>query len=90
MPITPKRGSLFHAETHLKLAELRDYFQAEQDRSGDKVELPLVKLPAESVAYWGTATILLLTMYWFAVFRDFGLRAKPDDKAWDTPLRAFG
>ncbi|GEM_PF-5450298 len=69
----------------LKLAELRDYFQAEQDRSGDKVELPLVKLPAESVAYWGTATILLLTMYWFAVFRDFGLRIKPDDKAWDTP-----
>ena len=69
----------------LKLAELRDYFQAEQDRAGDKVELPLVKTPAESVAYWGTATILLLATYWFAVFRDFGLRAKPDDKAWDTP-----
>jgi hypothetical protein len=69
----------------LKLAELRDYFQAEQDRAGDKVELPFVKLPAESVAYWGTATILLLAMYWFAVFRDFRLRAKPDDKAWDTP-----
>jgi len=45
----------------LKLAELRDYFQAEQDRAGDKVELPLIKLPAESVAYWGTATIFLLT-----------------------------
>jgi hypothetical protein len=69
----------------LQLAELRDYFQAEQDRVGDKVELPLVKLPAESVAYWGTAIIFLLATYWFAVFRDFRLRAKPDDKAWDTP-----
>jgi hypothetical protein len=69
----------------LKLAELRDYFQSEQDRAGDKVELPLVKLPAESIAYWGTATILLLTTYWCAVFRDLGFRVKPDDKAWDTP-----
>jgi hypothetical protein len=69
----------------LALAELRDYFQAEQDRAGDRVELPLVKLPAESVAYWGTATIFLLTTYLFAVFRDFRLRAKPDDKAWNTP-----
>jgi len=69
----------------LKLAELRDYFQAEQDRTADKVELPLVKLPAESVAYWGAAVIFLLATYWFAVFRDFGSRAKPIDKAWDVP-----
>jgi hypothetical protein len=69
----------------LKFAELRDHFQAEQDRAEDKVELPLVKLPAASIANWGTATILLLTTYLFAVFRDFRLRAKPDDKAWDTP-----
>jgi hypothetical protein len=69
----------------LKLADLRDYFQAEQDRAGDKIELPLVKLPAESVVYWGTATILVITIYWFVVFRDFARRVRLDDKAWDTP-----
>lgn len=69
----------------LKLTELRDYFQAEQSRTGDKVELPLVKIPAESIASWGTTIIFLLATYWFAVFRDFWLRAKPDDKAWQVP-----
>ncbi len=69
----------------LGLIELRDHFQVEQARTDDKVELPLVKLPAESIAYWATAIIFLLAAYWFAVFRDFSLRAKPDDKAWDSP-----
>src|SRR5262249_15526381 len=69
----------------LSLTELRDFFQAEQDRASDKVELPLVKLPAGSIAYWGTATILLIVTYWFAVFRDFSLRGKPNDKAWGVP-----
>src|SRR5262249_43744902 len=69
----------------LKLAELRDYFQAERARTGDKVELPIVKLPADSLATWATAIIFLLAIYWFAVFRDFALRVKPGDKAWDVP-----
>ena len=68
----------------LSLAELQTFFQAEKDKTGDKIEFPLVKLPAESFANWGTATIFLLTVYWFAVFRDFRLRVTPDDKAWSA------
>jgi hypothetical protein len=68
----------------LSLVELQTFFQAEKDRTGDKIEFPLVKLPAESFAYWGTATIFLLTVYWFAVFRDFRLRVTPGDKAWSA------
>jgi hypothetical protein len=69
----------------LSLAELQAFFQTERDRTGDKIEFPLVKLPAESVAYWGTATIFMLTVYWFAVFRDFRLRLLPGDNAWNAP-----
>jgi hypothetical protein len=68
----------------LSLAELQTFFQAEKDKTGDKIEFPLVKLPAESFAYWGTATIFLLAVYWFAVFRDFRFRVTPGDKAWSA------
>jgi hypothetical protein len=68
----------------LSLAELQTFFQAEKDKTGDKIEFPLVKLPAESFAYWGTATIFLLMVYWFAVFRDFRFRVTPGDKAWSA------
>jgi hypothetical protein len=69
----------------LALNELQSFFKSEKDRAGDKIELPGVKLPAESLAYWGTAIIFAVTLYWFSVFRDFRLRLSGTDKAWATP-----
>lgn len=68
----------------LSLEELQKFFQSERDRVGEKVEFPGIKVPAESVAYWGTALIFAITAYLFCVFRDF-LRATGTDKAWTVP-----
>jgi hypothetical protein len=78
----PDVSELARSLRSLSLVELQSFFQSEKDRVGDKIEFPMIKLPAESVAYWGTATIFALTLYWFAVFRDFSLRVSPADKAW--------
>jgi hypothetical protein len=68
----------------LSLIELQSYFKAEKDRTGDKIEFPLLKLPSESVAYWGTAVMFFLNLYWFVVFRDFMSRVTPGNKAWNA------
>lgn len=69
----------------LPLPELQIYFRSEVDRTGDKIEFAPVKLPVQSIAYWGTAIIVALTAYWLSVFRDFAGRITSQDKGWGTP-----
>ena len=69
----------------LSLDELQTFFFSEKSRSGERIELPFVKLPGEGITFWGTAIILAITAYLSAVFRDFSSRAGPNDKAWNVP-----
>jgi hypothetical protein len=70
----------------LSLSDLRLFVAAERNRSGEKIELPIVKIPEQSISGWGDFIILALTGYFLAVFRDFANRvAGPSDAAWDIP-----
>ncbi|MGX0962310.1 hypothetical protein AB7M63_002759 [Bradyrhizobium japonicum] len=69
----------------LSLTELQTFFRSEKDRASDKVEFPGFKLPADSLAYWGSGIIFAMSLYWFSVLRDFRLRVATSDKAWSVP-----
>jgi hypothetical protein len=69
----------------LSLEELQTFFHAEKNRSGEKIELPGVKLPGEAVTSWGTVILVALAAYFFVVFGDFCRRVTPEDKAWNVP-----
>lgn len=81
----PDVGELAKDLKSLSLTELQTFFRSEKDRAGDKVEFPGFKLPVDSVAYWGSFIVFVVTVYFFSVFRDFCLRVAPSDKAWDVP-----
>src|SRR6266436_2078576 len=69
----------------LSLQDLQTFFRAEKDRSGDKIELPGVKLPGEAVTSWGVAILLVIEGYFCVVFRETSQRLTPEDKAWNVP-----
>ena len=70
---------------HCRLLNFMLSFQTERDRTGDKIEFPLVELAGRVRCLLGTATIFMLTVYWFPVFRDFRLRLLPGDNPWNAP-----
>ena len=71
--------------TKLSLQDLQTVFHNEMNKSGETIELPGVKLPAEAVTNWGIVIIIMLEGYFFVVFREFTYRVRQDDKAWNVP-----
>jgi len=69
----------------LSLGDLQLFVAAERKRSGEKIELIGAKLPQETVAIWGLAILLVITGYFWAIFRDFSKRVRPGDIAWKVP-----
>lgn len=71
--------------TALSLGDLQTFFLAEKNRSGEKIELPGVKLPGEAVTSWGIAILLAVEAYFFLMYREFVRLLTPEDKAWTVP-----
>ena len=69
----------------LSLGDLQTFFHNEMNKSGETIELPGVKLPAEDVTSWGIVILIMLEGYFFVVFREFSYRVRLDDKAWNVP-----
>src|SRR5262249_16622091 len=69
----------------LSLGDLQLFVAAERKRSGEKIELMGAKLPQETVAFWGLAILLVITGYFWAIFRDFSKHVRPRDTAWRVP-----
>jgi hypothetical protein len=69
----------------LPLKDLQTFFHGEMSRSGEKIELPGVKLPAQGITSWGIIIVLALEGYFFVVFRELSGRITSGDKAWDVP-----
>jgi len=69
----------------LSLGDLQTFFEAEKNRTGDQIELPVVKVPGEAVTSWGAAILIALLCYFGIVLREFSLRVTPVDKAWNVP-----
>ena len=81
----PDANDLARHLTALPLEELQTFFLSEKNRSGEKLELPGVKIPSEAVTSWGVFVLLIVACYFYVTFRDFCSRAQRRDKAWDIP-----
>lgn len=57
--------------TGLSLEDLQLFIAAEQKRSGEKVEILGAKLPQDAIAFWGIILLLVVTAYFWVVFREF-------------------
>ena len=71
--------------TALNLDQLLTHFSRERNRTGERTEVFGVKLAADSVVSWSITIIIVISVYFAAIFRDFDCRVKTNDKAWNVP-----